>query len=140
MTEPPDTPEHIAQLRSMLTLEGTRFFEEYERRGAAVLRGEATDFEMMANQAWFVDQFRLLPPYDREIIMKVVQLQVTGGLSVEETVEEMIEDAHENPDRARDLLAYAQQLQVYAGEPLRQHMDIGEAGEVLKRFLFKPDV
>ena len=140
MTEPHDPTERIAQLSSMLTREGNRFFEEYERRGEAVLRDDANDFEKMANQAWFADQFRLLPPYDREIVMEVIQLKVIGASSVEETVEEMIEDAHENPDLAHDLVAYAQQLQVYAGEPLRQDTDVREAGEVLKRLLFEPDV
>ncbi len=142
MTEPHHkAKKRIMQLRrSMLTLEGTHFLEEYERRGKAVLRGETTDFEEMANQAWFAEQFRLLPPYDREIIMKVIQLQVTGPSSVEETIEKMVQEAHENPDRARDLVAYAQQLQVYAGEPLRQDMEVREAGEVLKRLLFEPDV
>ena len=140
MTEPHDPTERIAQLSSMLTRKVNRFFEEYERRGEAVLRDDANDIEKTANQAWFADQFRLLPPYDREIVMEVIQLKVIGGLSVEETVEEMIEDAHENPDRARDLVDCAQQLQAYVGEPLRQDTDVREAGEVLKRLLFEPDV
>jgi argininosuccinate lyase len=139
MTEPDNMTEHVARLSSMLTREGTRFLEGYEQRGEAVARNEATPFDRMANQAWFAQQFRLLPPYDR-IIMEVIHLQVMGGLSVEESVEEMIEDAHQNPDRARDLIAYAKQLQVYMGEPLRQDMDVREAAEVLKRFLFEPEV
>jgi hypothetical protein len=139
VTEPHNkTPERIAQLSSMLTREGIRFFEQYKRRGEAALCDGASNFEKMANQAWFAHQFRLLPPHDREIIMEVIQLKVIGGLGVEKTVEEMIEDAHENHDRA--LIAYAQQLQAYSGEPLRQDTDVREAGEVLKRLLFEPDV
>jgi hypothetical protein len=72
VTEPHDPTERIAQLSSMLTREGNRFFEEYERRGEAVLRDDVNDFEKMANQAWFADQFRLLPSYDREIVMEVI--------------------------------------------------------------------
>jgi len=73
--------------------------------------------------------------------MEVIQLQVTRGLSVEQTVEEMIEETHKTPDRAHDFIAYAHQLQAYAGEPLPQAMGIREAGEVLlKRLLFQTHV
>jgi hypothetical protein len=52
----------------------------------------------------------------------------------------MIEEAQTKPDRARDIAAQAQQLQVYAGESISPDMDVREAGEVLKRLLFAPDV
>jgi hypothetical protein len=142
LTEPHDKAKRrIMHLgHTILTREGTRFLEEYERRGEAVLGGRATDFERMANQAWFAERFRLLPPHDRQIIAEVMRFEVTGASSVKETIEEMTEEAHQNTDRGSDLVAYAQQLQAYAGEPLREDMEVREAGEALKQLLFESDV
>jgi hypothetical protein len=52
----------------------------------------------------------------------------------------MIEQAHADPDSARTLIAWAEQLQVYAGEPLLPDMNVREAGDVLRRLLFDRDV
>ena len=112
----------------------------------AIRRSEDTDLHQIAAQAWVADQLPTLSEHDREVAMKAIQLwsiQTISGerqLSGEQIIEEMVEEAQKDPDRTRDIVSQAQQLQVYAGEPLSQNMDVREAGEVLKRLLFDPDV
>jgi hypothetical protein len=143
VTEPNDTTQRIAQLRANLTQKGRDFFDEWERRSEEVGQSGCTDLNAMADQAWTAEQMPTLSKSDLEIFIKAIQLhtlQVWGTSSGEETVEQMIEEAQTKPDRARDIAAQAQQLQVYAGESISPDMDVREAGEVLKRLLFDPDV
>ena len=143
MTEPNHLAERIAQLRARLSPEGERFFAEYERRSDAVSTGYRTDLDSMADSAWTTEQLKSLPAEDRAVVMEAMQLharQVWGGATGEEIVDEMIEQAHADPDSARTLIAWAEQLQVYAGEPLLPNMDVKEAGDVLRRLLFDRDV
>ena len=97
----------------------------------------------MADQAWTAEQMPTLSRPDLEIVMKAMQLhtfRVWGASSGEEIIEEMIAEAYVDPVRARDLVARAQQLQVFAGESISPNMNVHEAGEVLRRLLFDPDV
>lgn len=97
----------------------------------------------MADQAWTAEHMPTLSGPDREIVMKAMQLhtlQVWGASSGEEIIEEIIAEAYVDPVRACNLVDQAQQLQVFAGEPITPNMDVHEAGEVLRRLLFDPDV
>jgi hypothetical protein len=97
----------------------------------------------MADQAWTAEQLPTLSRSDLEIVMKAMQLhffRVWGVSSGEEAIEQMVEEAQTNPERAQDLVAQAQQLQVYVGESISPDMDVPEAREVLKRLMFDPDV
>ena len=143
MTDSNDLAERIAQLRTRLSPEGERFFAEYMRRFDAVSAGDRTDLDHMADSAWTLEQLQSLPADDVFIVMQAMQLhamQVYGGATGEDIVEEMVEQAHADPESARTLIAQAQQLQIYAGEPLQPDMDVNEAGNVLRRLLFDPDL
>jgi hypothetical protein len=97
----------------------------------------------MADSAWTTEQLKSLPAEDRAVVMEAMQVharQVWGGATGEEIVDEMIEQARADPDSARTLIAWAEQLQVYAGEPLLPDMNVREAGDVLRRLLFDRDV
>jgi hypothetical protein len=106
--------------------------------------GRVPDLEDMTDQARLRQQLQTLSAYDLGIVMRAMQLhalQVFGGNSSgEEIFEELVEKAQKDPERARTLVAQAQEQQVYAGEPVRSDMDIREAGDVLKRLLFNPDL
>jgi len=139
VTEPNDLTKRIAQLRARFTPEGNRFLDEYERR----IEASDTDLGNMSFQAWVAEQLPTLSESDRDIAMRAMQLNVLkafGGSSGEEIVEEMVERAQEDSQRAHNLVAGAQQLQVDADEPLQPDMDVHEAGDVLRRLLFDPDL
>jgi hypothetical protein len=134
---------HIEQLRVQLTQKGRDFLDEWERREEGAGQSGRTDLDTMANYAWTADRMPTLSKSDLEIVMKAMQLktfQVLGASSGEEIIEEMIAEAHVNPIRASNLVAQAQQLQVFAGESISPNMNVHEAGEVLRRLLFDPDV
>jgi hypothetical protein len=139
VTEPNDLTNRILRLRSELTPEGIRFYDEYERR----INAATNDLDKMRFQAWVAEQLPTLSEHDRDIVMRAIQLhalQVFGGISGEDVLEELVEDAQNDSDSARSLIAGAQQLQVYKGEPLSPDMDLREAHDVLRRLLFDQDL
>jgi hypothetical protein len=143
VAEPNDLSERISQLRARLTPDGKQFFEEFERRSDAVRRGEATDIDHMEDSVWLRDRLPTLSVHDREIVVRAMQLhalQVFGSSSGEETIEELVDQAHEDPEDASRLIAMAQEFQVYVGEPLQPDMDVREAADVLRRLLFDSDL
>jgi len=139
VTEANDLTKRIAQLRARLTPEGNRFLDEYEHR----IETSDTDLGSMSFQAWVAEQLPTLSEADRDIAMRVLQLNVLktfGGSSGEEIVEEMVERAKEGPQRPHNLIAGAQQMQVYASEPLQPDMNLQEEGDVLRRLLLDPGI
>ena len=143
MAERNDITERIEQLRALLTQKGQTFLDEWINRFESIGQSGSTGLGAMADQAWIAEHMPTLSRSDLETAMKATQLhtlQAWGFSSGEEAVEQMIEEAQTKPDRARAIVAQAQQLQVYAGESMSPDMDVREAGEVLKRLLFDPDV
>jgi hypothetical protein len=135
--------QRIEQLRAQLTQKGRDFFDEWERRSESVSQSGRTELDAMTDQVWLADQMRTLSKSDLDIVMKAMQLhslQVWRASGGEEIIEEMIAEAYVDPVSADTLVAQAQQLQIFAGEPLSPNMDVQEAGEVLRRLLFDPDV
>ena len=137
MANPEETNKRVEELRASLSPEGRALLEEFEEMIQQAGRGDYTDENRMAAQAWFLQQLNGLSERDGRTILEVLRLWSLGYFDPEEMVERALRD----PEYAHRIIAQAQMLEtVERGKPLRESMDIREAVEVLKRVLSEPNV